>query len=178
MKSVPTLLRSTLLLCALSSTVHALEPHTEHTFRLSEGESPPAATLEDAAWLAGSWTGTAFGKRFEEVWNPPSAGSMVGLFKLYDDQGVTLYELLQLKVDDEGRLSLKVKHFSSDFIAWEEKDDFVNFRLVGTEDDALHFHGISFYRRGEDRIDGYIVMQEGDELSEQKLEYRRVPAGD
>ena len=38
---------------------HAAEPRTENTFQLSDGEERPAATLEDAAWLAGSWTGTA-----------------------------------------------------------------------------------------------------------------------
>ncbi|HMB60301.1 MAG TPA: DUF6265 family protein, partial [Xanthomonadales bacterium] len=49
-------------------------PKTGNTFTLAEGESSPQASLEEAAWLAGSWVGTAFGKSFEEVWNPPSAG--------------------------------------------------------------------------------------------------------
>jgi hypothetical protein len=165
-----------LALLLIGANAAAVEPHTEHTFRLAEGEAPPTASLEDAAWLAGSWTGTAFGKRFEEVWNPPSAGSMVGMFKLFDEHGVSFYELLTMTVDD-GRLILKVKHFNADFTAWEDKPDFVNFRLVKREPDALHFHGISFYRRGPDRIEAWIVMREGDTVSEHKLEYARGGAG-
>ena len=160
------------LMGALAATATAAEPRTEHTFQLAEGEQRPAATIEDAAWLAGSWTGTAFGKRFEEVWNPPSAGTMVGCFKLYSDQGVEFYELLLLSVE-EGSLSLKVKHFSADFSAWEEKDDFVDFRLVKKGDGALHFGGLSFYRRDDGSMDGYIVMKNGDELREHHLEYTR-----
>ena len=151
----------------------AAEPHTEHTFRLGDGDSRPAATLEDASWLVGSWTGTGFGQRFEEVWNPPSADSMVGMFKLMNDDGVSFYEILLLTVDD-GTLSLKVKHFNADFTAWEDKADYINFRLVAKEEDALHFGGISFYRRDADTIDGYIVMRNGDSVTEHHLEYHRV----
>ncbi len=162
-----------IMLVAAHAALQAAEPRTEHTFQLPEGEERPAATLEDAAWLAGSWTGTAFGKRFEEHWNPPSAGSMVGLFKLFDDKGVSFYEILLLTVED-GTLSLKVKHFSADFTAWEEKGDYVNFKLVAKEDDALHFGGISFYRRDDSNIDGYIVMKNGEEITEHYLKYQRV----
>ena len=165
------------LLCWISIfvlplSVGAAEPRTEHTYQLSPGESRPAATLEDASWLVGSWTGTAFGKQFEETWNPPSAGTMVGVFKLYDDSGVSMYEILFLN-EEEGTLSLKVKHFNADFSAWEEKPDYINFRLVALEHDALHFSGISFYRRGGDRIDGYIVMKEKDGPREYPLVYTR-----
>ena len=157
-----------------SAGVCAAEPRTENTFKLSEGEARPAATLADASWLAGTWTGTAFGKQFEETWNPPSAGSMVGLFKLYDDEGVSFYELMLLTVD-EGTLSLRVKHFNADFTAWEDKGDYVNFQLVKLDDDALHFGGLSFYRRDDGTIDGYIVMKSGDEVTEHYLQYQRAP---
>ena len=160
------------MLSLLSAFAWPAEPRTEHTWQLADGESRPAATLEDAAWLTGSWTGTAFGQRFEEVWNPPSAGSMVGFFKLFDDDGIAFYELLLMTVED-GTLSLKVKHFNADFTAWEDKGDYVNFRLVRKEPDALHFGGISFYRRDENTIDGYIVMKNGEDISEHHLSYRR-----
>jgi len=160
------------VLFAVSASVFAAEPRTDNTFSLAEGEERPEANLEDASWLVGSWTGTAFGSKFEEHWNPPSAGSMVGLFKLFNDEGVSFYEILLLTVD-EGTLSLKVKHFNADFTAWEEKGDFVNFRLVKKEKDALHFGGLSFYRRDENNIDGYIVMKNGDEITEHHLVYER-----
>ena len=163
------LLLSLLIACGSAA---AAEPRTEHTFRLTGDETPPTASLADAGWLVGSWAGTAFGQRFEQVWSPPSAGSMVGTFKLMDGDAVSFYEILLLTVDD-GTLSLKVKHFDPDFSAWEEKEEFTQFRLVKLGDDELHFSGLSFYRRDDDNIDGYIVMRSGDEIREEKLVYKR-----
>jgi hypothetical protein len=48
-----------ILLVAFAITGTAAEPKTEHTFQLTKGEERPAATIEDAAWLVGSWTGAA-----------------------------------------------------------------------------------------------------------------------
>lgn len=161
------------LLAAIALQAHAQSPRTEHTFQL-DGDTRPQATLTQVAWLAGSWEGEAFGERFEEVWNPASGGSMVGMFKLMNGDDVGFYELMLL-VEEEGSLSLKVKHFNPDFSAWEDKKDYVDFKLVKVEPDAVHFSGLSFYRRGDDAIDGYIVMRTNDgAISEEKLVYRRV----
>jgi len=154
-------------------TAAAQSQRTEHTFKLDDPDSPPAATLADASLLIGSWTGTAFGGTLEEVWNPPSAGSMVGFFKLLHDGEVSLYEILLL-AEEEGTLNLKVKHFSADFSAWEEKEDHITFRFIKAEEDALHFSGISFYRIGDDEMHAYIVMRSGDEVREEKLVYHRA----
>ena len=148
--------------------------NTENTFKLGDAPRPPA-TLKDVSWLVGSWTGTAFGNQFEEVWNPPSAGSMVGMFKLFDaEKGVVFYELLLLK-EEAGSLSLLVKHFSPDFVAWEDKEDFVNFKLVKVEADAVHFSGLSFHRINDDEIMGYIALKQKDgQVTEHPLTYERV----
>jgi hypothetical protein len=37
----------------------AAEPQTAHTFRLADGDAPPAATLADTAMLVGSWERSA-----------------------------------------------------------------------------------------------------------------------
>lgn len=145
---------------------------TEHTFRLDDPDVHPPATLDNVSWLVGSWVGEAFGSTFEQVWNPPSAGSMVGFFKLMSDGEVVFYELLLL-VEEEGSLSLKVKHFNADFTAWEDKSDYVTFRFVRAEPDALHFSGISFYRVDANTMHAYIVMRRGEEVHEEKLVYRR-----
>ena len=155
-----------------TAMLSAAELQTEHLYRLADGEHPPEATLDDAQWLVGSWTGMAFGKRFEEVWNPPSAGSMMGMFKLFGDNGVAMYELLVMTVED-GTLSLKIRHFGADFTAWEDKDEDVALRLVKKEDDALHFGTISFYRRGDDHVDAYVLFEDGDRLFEQPIVYKR-----
>jgi hypothetical protein len=151
----------------------AEERTTERTLRLADGEARPAATLQEVGWLVGSWVGEAFGKRFEEVWNPPSAGSMVGMWKLHDGDTVSFYELMVL-IEEEGSLALRVKHFDADFVAWEEREDYVSFPLVRIEEDALHFSGLSFYRRGDDRIEAWIAMKYDSGVHEEKLVFRRV----
>ena len=155
----------------LSGVTEAQSRHTEHTFKLDDPANAPPATLDDVSWLVGDWVGTAFGAQIEEVWNPPSAGSMVGLFKFFEEE-VGFYEIMLL-VEEEGSLSLKVKHFNADFSAWEEKTEHVTFRLVSIEEDAIHFSGLSFYRTGPDEFIGYIAMRYGDEVREELLDYRR-----
>jgi len=163
----------TLFACRLVSPVSAQSAHTENTFKLDESSPRPKASIEQASWLVGNWVGTAFGNRFEEVWNPASAGTMVGFFKLYNDEGVVFYELLVLE-EEEGSLSLKVKHFGANFHAWESKEDFTNFKLVKIEPNAIHFSGLSFYRAGPDKISAYIVMKGKDgAVSEEPLNYER-----
>jgi hypothetical protein len=158
-----------------SGFVLSQERLTEHTYHLPKEAPLGEGKLADVAWLVGSWQGTAFGSQFEEVWNPASAGSMMGMWKLYDEKkGVNFYELLMLKEEDNG-LVLWVKHFSKDFVAWEDKEDFVTFRLVKIEDKAVHFSGLSFYQRGDDQIDGYIVMNQKDgKKTEHLISYHRV----
>ncbi|WP_251358148.1 DUF6265 family protein [Kangiella sp. TOML190] len=153
----------------------AAEKHTEHTYKLGANDSQPKATLQDVAWLVGAWQGSAFGSKFEEVWNPESANTMVGMFKLYDDEkGVSFYELMLL-IEENDSLALLVKHFSADFTAWESKEDFVKFTLVKIEDQAVHFSGLSFYQKDPDTIDGYIVMKYQDgSVKEEPIAYQRV----
>ncbi len=86
----------------------------------------------------------------------------------------SLTSLMLLREEGEV-LVLLVKHFTADFIAWEEKPDFVKFRLVKVEENAVHFSGLSFYRRGDDRIDGYIVMNHKDgSRTEHLIAYERI----
>ncbi len=163
----------TMAVASLAFATACAQPF-EHTMQL-DGKAPAEATLEDVSWLVGSWEGEAFGERFEEVWNPASNGSMVGMFKvLQGEDRVNFYELMLL-VEEQGSLSLKVKHFGEDFTAWEEKDDMVTFRLVKLQPNAIHFSGLSFYRLDKNRIDGYIAIRNSKgEVREEKLVYRRV----
>ena len=162
------------ILLLYSFALSAQQKRTEHTYQLTDKSVQPEATLADVSWLVGSWQGEAFGSQMEEVWNPPSAGSMVGMFKLYNDKGVSFYELLLIK-EENNSLNLKVKHFSADFVAWEEKQDYINFPLAKIEKDAIHFAGLSFYREDDDHFTGYIVMKTSDgSIREEKLVYRRA----
>lgn len=161
-----------LLLCLASVGSASDSAAPAKTLRLADPAERPAATLTDVEWLVGSWVGTGFGQRFEEVWNPASAGSMVGMFKLYADDGVSFYELLLL-IEEEDSLALRVKHFTPEFVAWEEKQDYVSFPLVRIDPDAIHFSGLSFYRIDADTIEAYLAMRSDAGVREEKLVYKR-----
>jgi hypothetical protein len=172
-KSIVIFLIVVLLAClGTSERASAQSQRTEHTFKLDAASSRPAATFKDVDMLVGSWEGTAFGSIFEETWNPPSAGSMVGFFKLIDEDEVAFYELLLL-IEEEGSLSLKVKHFSAAFEAWEDKEGYVTFQFIKADENAVHFSGLSFYRIDENTMNGYIVLRSGEDVREEKLVYRR-----
>lgn len=162
----------TLSLLVCGSSVFAQSPLTEHTFRLDDPDARPSATLDDVAWLAGSWSGEALGGTFEEVWNAPSAGSMVGMFKMLRDGEVSFYELM-LFVEEEGSLSYKVRHFSPDFTAWEDKDEYMTLRFIRADEEAVHFNGVSFYRVSNDEVHAWLSFGSGDSLHEEKFIYRR-----
>lgn len=151
----------------------AQQANTEHTFKL-DGDLRPAANIDQAAWLSGNWLGTAFGSSFEEVWNPPSANTMVGMFKVFDEKdGVSFYELM-LIVEEHNSLTLKVKHFAADFTGWESKDDFVSFPLVKVDKQAIHFAGLSFYKTAKNKMIGYVAIGQKDgQPKEEKLTYVR-----
>ena len=150
----------------------AQSARTEHTFKLDDIDAKVPATLEDVSWMVGSWDGIGFGGTFEEVWNPPSLGTMVGMFKVLGDEEVAFYELMLL-AEEEGSLVLKVKHFNADFTAWEEKEDYLTFRLVSVAPDAVHFSGLSFYQVSADEIHGYIAMRNDEKVWEEKMVYTR-----
>jgi hypothetical protein len=97
---------------------------------------------------------------------------MLGMFKLMQNGEVSFYELLVL-VEEEGTLSLKVKHFNADFTAWETKEDYVNFRFISADSDAIYFSGISFYRITENELHVYLALHNEEKTWEQKLVYLR-----
>ena len=171
-----TMILAMTLLFGFVGNTHAVNeaPDTSSkVFRLAQGEQPGHADLSEADWLIGSWEGTAFGKRFEAHWSPPSADSMLGLFKLMDGDDVQFFEILMLHEADN-TLNLRVKHFNPDFSAWEEKTEHTNFRLIRTGEDALHFSGISFYRVDDNRMEAYLLMRRDGESVVERLDYQRV----
>jgi hypothetical protein len=80
-----------------------------------------AASIESVAWMAGHWIGTGTDDVSEEIWLPPAAGSMVGMWRWAQKDTTRLYELLALSVED-GRVVLRLKHFRPNLHGLEEKD--------------------------------------------------------
>lgn len=146
--------------------------HTENTLRLDEGGARPEATIADIAWLAGSWHAEAFGGQVEDVWSSPSAGTMMGMFKVIEGEAPSFYEL-QLIVEQEGSLAWLVKHFSADFTAWEEKAAFVTFPLIRMTESSAFFSGLTVRRASTDELRVFLAMDKEDGPVEVEMIYRR-----
>lgn len=148
---------------------------TPNTVALAKDASPPAATIRDAAWLAGHWQARALGGTADEYWSEPMARGMMGMFRLIKDDGVSFYEILQL-VEHGGSLVLRLKHFDRDLRGWEEKDVAREFRLARLGTNELFFEGMTFRLTGPGAITVFLAIKEKDgTIREEKFDYRRKP---
>ena len=131
--------------------------------QMSSTSSAPAQaspSIEDFAWLAGHWRGEGLGGLCEEIWSRPLAGTMMGSFRLVVDDEVVFYEIMVLGPDEEG-MALKVKHFSKEFVAWEDKDGAVRFGLESVKPNEASFSGLTMKRDGN-KLDLRISMRSAD----------------
>jgi hypothetical protein len=153
----------------------AQEKLTERTFRLKAGTKPPPAAITDMAWLAGRWVGEALGGVSEEIWSEPSAGAMMGMYRLVRDGKTIFYELLTI-VEQDGSLMLRLKHFNADLTGWEEKLKTIDFPLVARDGGAVHFEGMSFHPKGSDALTVYLAINQKDgTVREEAFSYKRMP---
>jgi hypothetical protein len=160
-----------------AASVQGQEKMTEHTLKLGTGTKSPPATMSDVDWLAGHWVGPALGGEAEEIWSPPKAGTMMGMYRLVRDGRVVFYELLTL-VQEGGSLVLRLKHFNPDLTGWEEKQETVDFRLVGVGEGVVQFEGMSFHREGDGRLTVYLAIEGKDgALHEEVFRYVQARPG-
>ena len=155
-----------------NSAAIAQSSRTENTLRLDDQALRVEGSLNSLSWMAGSWVGTGLGGEVEESWSLPSAGSMTGTFKLIQEGQPVFYEFFVI-VEEEGSLALKLKHFHPDLKGWEEKDDFVTFRLVKMEDRAVYFSGLTYRAVGDDRMEIFLALRQGEQLNEMTFELER-----
>lgn len=165
-----------LAVVALAAPAAAQSKQTENTLNL-DGQ-PGKAALADVAWLVGHWAGDGLGGTCEEVWVPPLAGNkeMMGMFRFVKD-GKTVFTEHFVLVEDNGSLTLKLKHFDAAFNSWEEKDKHTAFQLIKTEKDAAYFGGLTF-RKTADGMDVFVAVKKDGKLIEAPFKFKPVkPAG-
>lgn len=133
-----------------------------------------AATIEEAAWLAGRWVGTGFGGQMEETWTPPVGGQMIGHFRYWREGEPQFYEIMMMDIA-EGGVRMRVKHFNPDFVGWEEKDGWVEFEPVSVGPEALVFNGLVIRREGENCVVMTIRLRRGEVIEEEVLRFERAP---
>jgi hypothetical protein len=152
------LLIAAFTLALLATPAFAQQRLTEHTLRLSPGQTSPPATIADAAFLVGHWTGDGLGGTFEEIWTAPKKGVMVGMYRGLKDDAPSFQELLVLR-EEAGSLMIRLKHFNPDMTGWEEKAQVVAMPFVGKKDGLVHFDGMAFQVTGPDTVTCYLAIE-------------------
>lgn len=163
-----------IVLLSLSIETPATESMTANTLRLSPGEKPPPAAIDDMAWLAGRWSGEGLGGLNEETWSPPAGGAMLGMYRLIKDAAPVFCELLAL-TRSEGSLLLSLRHFHPDLRGWEDGAAPVRMPLVAKQGRRLYFEGITFERSSDDEITIYLAIESRQDASikEEVFKYTR-----
>lgn len=169
-----------LLIAALSipATTSAQERLTENTLQKAI-DSDPIASLDSMKWLVGRWVGTGMGGEVEETWSPARDGRMVGMFRYVRDGKTVLLELMTLS-EVEGSVILRVKHFSPELVAWEEKEERTEFSWVSAGEGRIDFDGLSFRPNpAGDQMQVYLAMRRDDgSVNEVAFDFRRETLDD
>ncbi|MFN3189624.1 MAG: DUF6265 family protein [Aureliella sp.] len=135
--------------------------------QLCHGQNEVQPTIDDFAWIAGHWRGNALGGEFEETWNPPLGGTMVGMFKLAKDDGIAFHEILTI-MKIKNRFVLRLKHFDENLKGWEAKDEWEQFPLKSVTSSRAIFDGLRFERVNADQMKIVVRVEEGNEATGKK----------
>jgi len=126
-------------------------------------------TVDDMAWLSGYWVGTGLGGDVEELWSKPKNGKMVCAFR-YDNGDKLVFSEHVTMINTERGISMLVKHFSSDFTAWEEAADYVEFPLIKLDGTSAYYDGCTIIRT-DDHLDIYVTIEHDSVASEEQFSY-------
>lgn len=151
-------------------TSNAQITNTENTLKLTSPKNQQKATIKSLIWLAGSWSGVGFGAECEEVWSLPKANAMMGMFQMFKDGKILIYEFIQI-IEENGSLVLKLKHFNSNLSGWEDKDVTVDFPLIKIEGTTAWFDGLTYKREGNILKAWVSIKQKDDTLEEGTLSF-------
>lgn len=126
------------------------------------GAPPAAASIEDLAWLAGSWRGQALGGEVTETYSAPLGGRITGHFVAGDGKGgVTFTEIVDY-VPVGRSIAYRVRHFAPDMTGWEDKTGKPEvFPLIAVERNRWFFNGMTLERTGPNSLTMWVRIGDG-----------------
>lgn len=84
---------------------------------------------------------------------------MMGMFRLIDHGKVAFSEFEEI-AEQDNLLIFKVKHFTSAFVGWEEKEKSVDFKLLSSTGNEIHFDGLTLIKIDEKTCKCVIKISE------------------
>jgi hypothetical protein len=82
--------------------------------------------LDSLKWIIGNWYSGNDIEKMEEHWHPKMGNALAGWFRWEKNQSIFLYEFMLFQQNDNG-VKLKIKHFNTDLVGWEDKDKWVEY---------------------------------------------------
>lgn len=150
-----------LLATTIASSTHAEEQLTQHTLKATSESKAIDADFDQLKWLTGEWSGEGLGGQCLESWSPAAAGSMIGTFRLIEDDKLNLCEVFLLTKTDAG-IHLKLKHFNDQLVGWEEKDKCVDFPLLKVGKNTAWFGGLTYQLQKDGSLKAWVAMKKKD----------------
>lgn len=120
-------------------------------------DATTAPTIENLAWIAGTWATDLGDQVLEERWSPPMANAMTGSFRWSRDDEVWLYEFLLIEETDGG-IFYYLRHFGPGSVGWEEREEPLAYRLDSLAPNRAEFASV------DTAGDSFVFSREGDEL--------------
>lgn len=80
----------------------------------AEGETAPAPSVAELAWMTGTWAGPAGAGELEENWTTPKAGSIQSLVRMTADGKTSMVEMIVIE-EEEGSLTLRLQQWDPGF---------------------------------------------------------------
>lgn len=149
----------------------------QETRSLPPGAASPAASVDQLAWLAGSWTAEALGDRVTETYSPPLGGRITGHFVDGDGRGGIAFTEIVDYVPVGASIAYRVRHFAPDTSGWEDRTGKpVVFPLVAIEGHPWYFDGMTIDRTGLDSFTMWVRIEAGGRPVETPFRFRRAPA--
>lgn len=160
-------------LAAMILALLAAQAMAQHT-RALEGGHPPSASIEQLAWLAGSWVGSGMGSPVTETYSAPLGGRISGHFAMADEHGGIAFTELVDYVPQGPSLAYRVRHFNPDMSGWEDRTGKpVVFPLVAVEKDRWFFDGMTLERTGPDAMSIWVRIHDKGVSSEEEFRFTR-----
>ena len=104
------------------------------------GQTSKPLSVDNLAWLTGSWQGPINGNILEETWLPPRAGTIVALVRSSNESGTNFVEIIIIK-EINGTLELQLQLFDNSLKPINNNPH--SFELTKIENNYISFKGVS-----------------------------------
>jgi hypothetical protein len=158
----------------IAFTLALSAPAAAQNTRSLNGSVSPPASIDQLAWLAGSWVGTGMGAAVTETYSAPLGGRITGHFAMADGKGGIAFTEIVDYVPVGQSLAYRVRHFNPDMTGWEDQTGKpVVFPLVAIEKDRWFFDGMTIERTGPDSLVMWVKIDGKDGAKEIPFRFSR-----